>query len=208
MEDNRWLPLEFEEKVKAFVLETLGVSRDGFNGPHTLAAVHWMKWLLNQYSWMTRIGKVLILSIYLHDIGWAKIPEEDIASQKLMHANNRKVEHMRLGAEMAQEYLTQYLGLFVTEEEIEEIVFYVANHDDLDAVKTAIHQGIVFVVMADTLGQIDTERVAPTLKLAELEKFLTRLDERRRPFFSAYPKAMRQLDLLLAGFRAHFEIQS
>jgi len=204
MEDNHWLSPEFEEEVKDFVLETLGDSRGNFNGPHTLAAVYWMKWLLRQYSWMTRIGKVLILSIYLHDIGWAKIPEEDMAGQEKMHGHGRKSEHMKLGAEMVREYLTPYLGILVTTEEIEEIVFYVAHHDNLEVVRDATHQGIVFVVMADTLGQIDTERVIPTLKRAELEKFLKRLDERRRPFFAAYPEAVRQLDLLLAGFRAYF----
>ncbi len=202
MGDNHCLTTEFEDEVRDFVLETLAASRGGFNGPHTLAAVYWMKWLLSQYSWMNRIEKVLILSIYLHDIGWAAIPEESIADQSGIR--DKKAEHMRLGAEMAREYLILYLETFVSLAEIEEIVFYVAIHDDLEAVKDATLQGIIFVVMADTLGQIDVDRVVPTLKLAELEKFLTRLDERRRPFFAAYSEAIKQLDLLLAGFRAYF----
>lgn len=208
MGDSYWLSPEFEKDVKDFVLKTLAASRGGFNGPHTLAAVYWMKWLLSQYSWMTRIGKVLILSIYLHDIGWAAIPEEDIASQKLMHSYNRKSEHMRLGAEMAREYLTRYLGISVTQSEIEEIVFYVGNHDYVETIPSSGNQGLTAVAMADTLGQIDVTRVVPTLKIGELETFLRRLDERRRPLFASYPEAERQFDLLLVGFRAHFETQS
>lgn len=202
MGDNSWLPLEFEEAVKDFVLKTLAASRGGFNGPHTLAAVYWMKWLLGKYSWMAPIGKVLILSIYLHDIGWARIPEEGIANQSGIR--DKKAEHMRLGAEMVREYLIRYLGTFVSPAEIEEIVFYVGNHDYVETIPYACNQGLTLVAMADTLGQIDVERVTPTLKPAELETFLERLNLRRRPLFASYPKAERQFDLLLGGFHAYF----
>ncbi len=164
------LTAEVEEQLKLKVLVHLEKGRPGWDVPHTLACVHWMKKLLEHESGDPAI---LIPAIYLHDIAYAKFSNENIR-QRVMEL---KELHMQEGARITRELLPK-LGFDI--KAVEEIAFLIETHDKLDEIKTP-NQQLVFE--ADSLGQIDRERVEPTFSREDAIISLERFKANRAPRF-------------------------
>ena len=165
---------KLEEKLKKTVLKYLEKGRPGWDIPHTLACVYWMKKLIKSEGGNPRI---LIPAIYLHDIGYPF---------KIMKFNpkknlNLKEYHMKRGATLSKKILKSLKEF--SQKEIEEISQIVKRHDDIDGLKinASKHEQLVFE--ADSLGQIDINRVKPTFTKSDRIKFLARFKKIRATNF-------------------------
>lgn len=89
---------------------------------HTKLAISHMQRILNGQSEQT-LTSILIPTIILHDIGWAKLGK---TKNITWNASHMRIEHMQAGAEIAREILEE-----VAAPHIEEIVALIATHDNV-----------------------------------------------------------------------------
>lgn len=164
--------VKLEQKLKSAVLKYLEKGRPNWDVPHTLAAVHWIKELLKH-----EIGdpKILITTIYLHDIGYANKLKKGYGFQ-----DNQLVrpDHMVHGEILAKKILKKIGGY--TEDEIKKIAHLVKIHDELDKIDTPEVQ---LVFEADSIASIDVERVKPNFDKKNYLEFLDFFEKERVPRF-------------------------
>jgi putative nucleotidyltransferase with HDIG domain len=151
-----------EEKLKIEVFKYLEKGRPNWDLPHTLAVVHWMKELLKGEGGNSR---VLITAAYLHDIGYANMFDESNYDDDSVMVMRSK--HMQIGVEYSRNILDKVKGF--EKEEIERIFHLVGMHDDLEQIVDNDEQ-ILFE--ADSLGQIDIERVKSNWNDEDYKKFI------------------------------------
>jgi len=169
---------QLEQKLKSVVLKYLEKGRPGWDIPHTLASVYWMKQLL---KYEKGDPKTLLSVMYLHDIGYSLgVGNKDVFDKKpnFKKQMDSKENHMTLGARYAKKILTELADF--TGSEIKKIVYLVRNHDYVENIKT-LDQQLVFE--ADSLGQIDRERAKPTFSLADYDNWLNYFEKERMPKF-------------------------
>jgi putative nucleotidyltransferase with HDIG domain len=151
---------ETEEKLKAEVLKHLEKGKESWDIPHTLACVYWMRKLIEKEGGDERI---LVTAMYLHDIGYPEM-KGDYGYDEVM--GNEKNKHAEIGAEESEKILRE---LDFSEDEIKEIVYLVRKHDDLDDIDSKNRQ---LVMEADSLAQIDWERVTPSFSKEDSLRYL------------------------------------
>lgn len=161
-----------EKKLKEYALFYMKQARPDFNVPHFYAAVFYMKKLIKVEK---GDKKILLPAIYLHDIGYA-----GMLSGKYTFEDNKKVkgEHMVVGAIMSQEILKK-LNVF-SKDEIRRICYLVKIHDNLLKIKGHEAQ---LVFEADSLAQIDRDRVKPNFDKESYKQWLDDFLEKRVPLF-------------------------
>lgn len=157
------LSQDIQDEIFAAAYPYLQKGRPQWDIPHTKACMYWMKELIKHEGGNPR---VLLPAIILHDIGYNE-----------PGAIENKTEHMRLGAEIAKQIL---LNFSFTEEERAQIIHLVGMHDDLTKVHSHEEQ---LVFEADSLGQIDCEKVEPTATGEWRQKFLDYFVKNRIPLF-------------------------
>jgi len=164
------LEKQTEEKLKNKVLQFLKKGRQGWDIPHALAAVHWIKKLIEKEGGDERI---LVPTMYLHDIGYTNL-EKGYGLDDVMAL---KEAHVKIAIKESEEILTD-LGF--SETETKKIIDLIKHHDEFDNLDT--HNGIL-VMEADSLAQIDWERVTPTFDKENCLDFLKDFREIRVPKF-------------------------
>ncbi len=162
-----------ENKIKEKVLSYLEKGRPGWDVPHTLACVHWMKELLKNEKGNP---KILIPTIYFHDIGYIELMEEN-KNLDLKRNMDMKEEHMKRGAIIAIKILNEVGGF--SQEEIERICYLVSIHDSYEKISESNDNEAQLVYEADGLGQIDRERVKPTYSKEDAGIFLRDFQNKR-----------------------------
>lgn len=167
------LKKELENKIKEKVIPYLEKARKNWDVPHTLATVYWMKQLLK-----VEIGnkKILITTMYLHDIGGA-----GLFKKKYSHESGEKlkIKQMQKGKLISKKILKELTKF--TKEEIEQITNLVYTHDNLSEIVKTNDGQLVFE--ADSLGQIDRKRAKPTFSKEEYNKFLKYFKKERASRF-------------------------
>jgi len=162
---------KIEKKIKTKVLEYLKKGKPGWDIPHTLASVHWMRKLIKKEGGNE---KILVTSMYFHDIGYPIMKEgyrwEDVLKAKLSHPKR--------GAKIAKKVLEEIGGY--SKKEIEEIIHLIKTHDNLKRLDTPNE---ILVKESDGLAQIDTDRVVGNLDKKSHEKFIKHFKEKRVPIF-------------------------
>ena len=153
------LDKETEEKLKKEAIKHLEKGKAGWDVPHTLSSVHYMKKLI-EYEGGNE--KILVTTMYLHDIGYPEM-KGDYGFDKVM---DTKKQHAIIGEQKAEKILRK---LDFSEEEINIIKLLVRKHDELDNIDSKDRQ---LVMEADSLGQIDYERCEPTFSKEEAIKFI------------------------------------
>jgi HD superfamily phosphodiesterase len=164
------LDKQTEEKVKAEAIKFLEMGKPKWGIPHTLAAVYYIRKLIEKEGGDERI---LVTVMYLHDAAYPKFKEKYSFDDVL----NAKKYHMTEGAKLAKEILSK---LNYSSDEIKQIAHLVEVHDKLDRLSS--HDEIL-VMEADTLAQIDTDRTVKTLDDKSYKEFLEHLKKRRVPLF-------------------------
>ena len=164
-------PKDFDEKkFRDRVIGILESGRPEWDIPHTLATVYWIKELMAGES---GDELVLVCAAYLHDIGYSLV--EFTNDWDGIH--QAKSDHMAKGAVMAAELVKD---LPLSQRQQKEIVHLVAIHDKLEILST---KNEILLFEADSLGQIDIERVKSTFRGKDREKFLDLFEKRRIPRF-------------------------
>ena len=185
------LEKELEEKVKAEAIRHLERGKPGWDTPHTLASVYWMRQLIKGEGGDERI---LVTAIYLHDIGYSPKFKKDYTYEEV---KADKHKHMVVGAREAEKILRK---LHYSSEEIKEIVHLVGMHDKLDEVKTS---NDILVMEADSLAQIDRKRVKPTFNREDYIEYIKDFEKERAPRFKT-ETGKKHLKLLLMKAKAYF----
>lgn len=158
-----------EEKLVNKLKEYFGKSYFYY---HTLAAVFWMKQLINTEGGDERI---LVPAIYLHDIGYPealKQKKNDFDSHKAA-----KALHMEIGARIAESILKE---LNFSPNEIKETSHLISVHDRYDLLSTHNEQ---LVFEADSLSVIDREKVKPDFSKVDYQRFLEFYEKNQIPLF-------------------------
>jgi hypothetical protein len=165
------LKKETEKIIKNAVISKLNksVGRENWDIPHTLLAVEWMKKIIQNEGGNK---KILIPAIYFHDSGYPLV-KKGYNYNEVMAA---KPDHAKNGAEFAKTVLEKIKEF--NEEEIEEIVYLVTNHDKHKNIES-FHRQLIFE--ADGLAQIDYTYIKPNLDKESHLKFLEKYFKTERP---------------------------
>lgn len=181
---------DLELRLKDKVLACLKLGRSNWDVPHTLACVFWMKELMQSEGGEERI---LIPAIYLHDIGYPLLEKGYTLNQVI----DSKSIHKGQGARLAEDILSE---LKFSPAEIDRIVHLVRVHDDLKRLDS--HDEIM-MFEADSLGQIDVERVPPSFSKQDYSQFMDRFERHRVPLFRTRIGKV-YLEILLARAKSYF----
>lgn len=166
---------ELEEAIKAKAVEHLAHGRPGWDVPHTLTAVYWMKELIKEEGGDEGI---LVPTMYLHDLGYAGLFREIYELEGVLL---QKEKHMIISAIEARKILDELRCSYrITQPEIVQIVGLVRKHDRLEELKTYEE---ILVLEADALAQIDVGRVKPTYTKDHYCRFLDNFWRERVPRF-------------------------
>ncbi|MFC1663002.1 HD domain-containing protein [Patescibacteria group bacterium] len=187
------LDKDTENKLKAKALYYTKKGRPGWNYPHLLTAVYYMKELLKSEPGNP---KILIPAIYLHDIGYAGMLAKGYSYKEVSEVKKR---HMIIGAQMSEEILKE-MGSF-TNAEIKVISHLVGIHDNLTEI---IDDQAQLVFEADSLGQIDLDKVKPSFDNESYRKFFQNFVEERVPLFKT-KTGKKYLTILLSKVRIYVE---
>ncbi|MBW3003321.1 hypothetical protein KY328_01300 [Candidatus Woesearchaeota archaeon] len=141
------------------VLPLLRQGRPKWDIPHTKAVVHHMKQIILGEGGDPRI---LLAAAIFHDNGYFNLPEgynfEESMEAKEMHAVK--------GAFNAGIILPR---AGYTPNEVYDVKYLIVVHDNYDCILTPDHQKLF---EADTLGQLDWERVPPNFDIENVVKYM------------------------------------
>lgn len=148
-----------EEKLKSEAFKHLINKELGWDIPHTLASVDWMRKLIEKEGGNERI---LVTAMYLHDIGYPELRKGYDFDDRI----NTKKNHAEVGAEKAGKILRK---LGYPDDEIKEIVYLIGRHYDKDNIDT---RNLQLVIEADGLAKVDWEMVTPNFDKKNCIKYL------------------------------------
>lgn len=164
------LKKDLEDKIKKAVLEKIGNGgRRGWDIPHILCAVKWVKKLIQKNG---GDEKVLIPAMYFHDSCY---PSSE-AGYNYEKSMDMKKMHAKRGADFSKVILNK-IGSF-SREEIKEIYRLVKNHDIHDNIKDNSRQ---LVFEADGLAQLDWKDCPPNFDKENCLKWIKKYFEIERP---------------------------
>jgi uncharacterized protein len=142
----------FEERIKELIRPLLERGRGG-DLEHTLRAVEYGRYLLQHERGEKEI---VIPTLYLHDIGWSKVPLRDFVEAPAGQKKRTKSVslHMKHGALLAKDILEK-LGW--TNESSRRILSIIAIHDDREKVFQTNDSSAIMVFEADRLDRYGPE---------------------------------------------------
>ena len=156
-----------EKRLQEIILDYF--KKGDWNHQHTLAAAYWMKKLIEKERGN---DKILITCMYLHDIGYHLKNDENL-DERL----KRKKMHMEVGAREAERILP-IEGY--TKDEIKQIAHLIRVHDKLKELNT---KDEILVLEADSLAQIDHDRVSPSFNKEDFANYLDYFKKERASRF-------------------------
>lgn len=174
------LSKELEEKIKTITMSYLEKCRPDWDIPHTLRAVHWIKELIKKEGGNE---KILIIAMYLHDIGYTPLQVgynfEDILESKKNHAEIGAIKSKKILKDLSE----------FSKTEINKICSLIAHHH-LRNEKIIINWmtdedsfNQLLVIEADGLAKIDWYHVTPNFNKEDIIKFLEDFKNRTLPCF-------------------------
>ena len=158
-----------EKKIKSKAIKFFD-NRPNWGTGHVLNAVNWIKILIKEEGGNE---KILLPSIYLHDIGINELKEGYGFDKELKKAKHR---HAERGAELASAILKEFSDYF-SKDEIKHICFLIAHHDKHEMKKS--HE-LQLVFEADGLSQIDWKAVLPNFDKKNCEIWLKKYYNKRK----------------------------
>lgn len=197
-------PPQLWHRVNRYAETAYRCTRPQFDAPHARAATLWMLEILEGLKENGGLPDgidpvVLLTAIRLHDIGYAGLFKSGILADQSA-VLDQKQHHMLRGSWRVRDFLELFAYAFLTPAQIEEVVFLVRIHDELDQVATL---GELLIVEADTLGMLDVALVEPTYHGEDALKFLSAQKTERRLSLLHSVAAVRALPSILAAFRAY-----
>lgn len=169
---------KIENYLKEKILPELEKGRPGFDLPHTLAVVFWLKQIFGHAP--TNVDKiVLLIAAYAHDWGYAELFSVGNLLQ-YEEVQDAKAEHMQKGAAKLVKLLNNKVFSSLTEDQKKRCVYLVAVHDRLDQLRD---EDELILLEADTLGGLDVNYVRPTFDIESNNRYLREVRKRRVPKF-------------------------
>ena len=163
--------MKLDKKTEAKALVYLENGKKGWDVPHTLTAVHYMRKLIEKEG---GDEKILVSAMYLHDIGYPK-SKKGYTFEDTMHV---KSLHAEIGAKESEKILKELGGY--SPEDIRQITHLVRVHDEVEKLLT---KNEILVMEADSLAQIDYDKITPNFNKENLLKFFDYFKESRMPRF-------------------------
>ncbi len=197
-ESPRLIP---EPAIRDYAEQFLRRGREGWDIPHTNAAVHFVTVIAACEGFNIPI---LRTATRFHDIGYyAQFASS--GPSDLQTVLDKKAAHMLNGEKLARQFLSlPNINPHFTPEEIELICHLVLVHDRVEELTTPEE---IALMEADTLGAIDIDRVKPTFSYDDgmeyiekhlqrrLDRFQTKtglaLASRLVPRFTAYIESLK-----------------
>jgi hypothetical protein len=181
----------WETVIVNTILPDLDKGRPDFDKPHTLAVVHWVKYIIENESNLH--FKILVTAAYAHDWGYIGLFEDGVTDMKDIHA--KKERHMEVGANKIETLLQEQFSNLYSPEEILRIKHLVYVHDRVENLN---EDDEIALMEADTLGALDSAMVQPTFSKHDNDVYIEReVKGRRFPHFK-HKSAINVFDELLS----------
>ena len=180
--------IEMKELISPEIRKTLVDSifpdlkngRKDFDLPHTIAVVYWMEQILEAVESPDLDPLVMIPAAFAHDWGYVGL-FEGVNSNDTAVIKTRKADHMKVGAEKLDQLILNKLWRDISLHQRRDAVHLVRVHDKVEELST---EPELTIMEADTLGMLDSNRVAPTFSKEQNDNFMaTDIEKRRVPRF-------------------------
>jgi len=195
LETSQINPIKEAEK---FACRFLNEGRMDWDKPHSEATAYYTN-LLGKAANQDIV--VLNIAAWLHDTGYARLFNEG-DSKKYDEVLNKKVRHLNRSAGLARIFVNQKdVASCLNGEQKKRIVHLVKTHDKIEDLKDLDE----FILMeADTLAQIDLNRVKPSFDYEGGINYIKNLKKYRAPYFQT-ELGKEILSQLLPPFEEHFQ---
>lgn len=165
-----------EEFISQYVFPLLEAGDPNWDKPHALATVHHIRQIITLNPQYQLDPEVMLLTAYLHDIGYSKFYKKGQALSRDEYLEAKKL-HMEVGRRLTEELLVH---INITNSQKERILHLVEVHDRLELLHTKEE---LILMEADTLGGLDVNFVKPSFSAAENTKHMQQVVEKRLPLF-------------------------
>ncbi|MBI2064458.1 MAG: hypothetical protein HYT62_00170 [Candidatus Yanofskybacteria bacterium] len=165
--------------MKNKIFPELEQGRPGWDKPHTECVVSYVKKIVRNAPHLKLDLDSLIIVGYSHDWGYAKLFKNGL------YVGGKEIQkvkslHAQISAKKISSLLKNSIFDFLKPEQKERIRHLVLNHDNLEKL---IHNDELVFMEADTLGQLDINRVVPTFNKTDGEKYMEKVEQTRIPKF-------------------------
>jgi hypothetical protein len=164
----------YEKLLIKSIIPDLKNGRSDFDLNHTLAVIHWIKYILSTEA-KHLDSKVMITAAYAHDWGYFGL-FDNTDSNSISDINKQKELHMKNGSKKIRYLLNQYPSLF-SKEQVGQISNLVGIHDSVELLETDEE---ITLMEADTLGALDIDRVKPTFSKEDNLQYIDEQIYKRR----------------------------
>ena len=150
--------------------------------PHVESALYHMKRIIKENPNYHLDGELLILSVYLHDIGYSKFykNKKPLSEKEYFIA---KKTHSEIGVNIAKELLN-FMKISTTKRT--KILHLIKVHDNIDFLKTKEE---IILMEADTLAGLDINFAKPNFNFNSNKKYMKYVrKERFSKFITKYGK--------------------
>lgn len=170
--------IALEKYLQTKILPDLKKGRPGFDAPHTLEVIEWIKRILEHEPKLSVDRAVLLIAGYAHDWGYSGMFEHHntLQIQEVIDAKHR---HMQLGAQKTKNLLNNSFFSFLNANQKRRSIHLVAVHDALDMLKDPDE---LILMEADTLSGLDVVGKSQ-FDPASNKRFMEAVKKTRIPLF-------------------------
>ncbi len=170
-------PIVPEIMIEDYARQFLAEGRRNWDEPHTRAVVYYA----GQIAGIEGLKPIILnTAAWLHDVGnYGQFDPND--SLKFDQVMDRGITHMEVGSAMARSFLNSpRLSRYFTDFERNMVIHLVGTHDNLGSLSTIYELAFM---EADSLGEIDTQRVTPVFHGEDLDRYIEYFENQRIPRF-------------------------
>lgn len=177
---------DYELYLIKTVFPLLDQGRPDWDKEHTKVVVSEIKNIINNNEDMDLDRDVLVISAYLHDIGYSALSQKKNLSHQ--DVRNMKKAHMIEGVRLSKEILPDPVFDFLNEDQKARIIHLVGIHDKLRILKD---KDEIVLAEADTLGGLNIDYKHGTFDEESTKKYIAGVRKVRIPLFiTDYAKNM------------------
>ncbi len=165
--------MELDKKTEQKLIKVLGnyFDKKNWTYKHSILSAEWMRKIIKKEG---GDEKILVTTMYLHDIGYGKFLKNDYSLDDRLAL---KKKHMIVGAKLAKKILKR---LNYTKKQIKMIAHLIKIHDNMKKIKKK-HE--IMVMEADSLSQIDHKKLKPSINKKDYMRFLEKFKNVRMSKF-------------------------
>lgn len=170
---------KIEEYLQRAIFPELEEGRPGWDKPHTIAVVYYLKEIVTHTPDLLVDFPVLLIAAYTHDWGYTGLFHKG-NPLNLDTIISAKILHMQIGVEKVTHLLQHSFFSFLKTEQKQRVIHLVGVHDKLSEIKDTDER---ILVEADTLGGLDTDRITPFADQESSDRYIQGVEKKRIPLF-------------------------